>query len=104
MIWFSNNGIRVTGYALVLAALAGCARFPQLDEVISAQARAADYPALVASDSVGFAEDASDDDAGTAALAARVARLRARARAMRAPVVDKQTRVRMHNALARHYR
>jgi hypothetical protein len=88
--------------ALLASALAlvGCAQFPQVDAFPSVGS-ASEPPALLPLDGL-LAQAAGPsvaEDAG-AALAARAARLKARARAMRGPVLDPQTRDRLAEAIA----
>ena len=89
-------------FVLVLAAT-GCSDFPQLDGTISARARSAAYPRILPLDGLMSGVAATGTGAELGNLPARLARLRGRARAMRAsPVVDGATRARMMAALARY--
>ena len=88
----------------LLIVLTACARFPDLDGAISDRARNAEFPQFMAMDlllGTAFA-GAESAQAEGASLAARAARLRIRAAAMRRPVVDRRTRARMAAALKRH--
>lgn len=86
----------VLAAALLVGAVAGCSRFPALDDTVSDSARTAPYPDLVP---VGMllaqvppdriAPDTDD------ASKARAARLRARAAALRGTVIDTHTSARM---------
>lgn len=82
----------------VLLALAGCTQFPQVDAFPPAQSAA--LPALVPIDGLlaQAAGPAAAEGAG-AALSARAERLKARARLMRGPVLDPQTRARLATAI-----
>ena len=86
--------------------LAGCADFPQLDASVSDRARAAAYPRILPLDGLLAVADARPEGAAAAGLGnlpARLARLQARANAMRGrPVIDPATRARLRAALARH--
>ena len=83
---------------LALTAPGGCATFPEMGRVPSAQAVA---PALLPMDSL-LAQVGTPraTEATGAALAARAARLRARAALMQAPVMDPATRARLQAAIA----
>ena len=87
----------MTRYALLFL-LAGCSTFPQLDDRISPAAEAAPYPDLVALAPILAAADGA---AGRSppVLAGRLAALRARATALRGPVVDPATRARMRRGV-----
>ncbi|MGV6811073.1 MAG: hypothetical protein ACWA47_02415 [Brevirhabdus sp.] len=85
--------------------LTGCAEFPDLDASVSAQGRAADFPALLPMDALlARANTPVRLDAGSGArLAARAAALHRRARLLRQiRLIDAQARRRMAAALARH--
>lgn len=67
------------------ALIAGCAEFPALDGTIDAQARNAPFPKLVnIADLKNLATDGATTEGEIAALQARIARLNARANALRA--------------------
>ncbi|HHB80594.1 MAG TPA: hypothetical protein ENK83_02440 [Aliiroseovarius sp.] len=92
----------IFSFFLVLAA-AGCSQFPELDQEVSARARAAQYPQILPLEGMQHDLQASGRGSGMGNLPARLARLQSRARSMRArPVVDRATRARMMAALARH--
>ncbi|WP_156799280.1 hypothetical protein [Oceanicola granulosus] len=81
-------------------ALAACAEFPELDGRVTPAAAAAPYPDLVplppllaAADALGAAPDLSAP--ARAAADTRAAELRARAAALRPPVVDPDARARL---------
>ncbi len=99
--------VRMSELVLVSAlVLAACSDFPELDGVISPEARAADYPALIPIDQAllaGFAGQ-PDSQAEIDWLIARAAALRRRARALaRRPVIDNRSRRQMASALERHF-
>ncbi|MBT8409927.1 MAG: hypothetical protein KJN93_09905 [Alphaproteobacteria bacterium] len=82
----SDGRLRHVASALFLAALCGCATFPELDRAVPTSALEAPYPSLVPLDD-GFPElrrAVRLGQAGEASLAARIARLRARAALLRA--------------------
>ena len=83
--------------AFPLAALAGlllltgaCTQFPELDERVTPELEAADYPALVPIDPILTAERTTGAAPAqeTAAIDARVAALRSRAAALRGAVLS----------------
>lgn len=79
--------------AAMFAALSGCAQFPEVEAALSPEAERAAYPALLPIDDI-LARSAEGGIAGpdlAAALEIRAARLRARAAALRAPVIDAAT-------------
>ncbi|SFE65688.1 hypothetical protein SAMN04515678_11340 [Roseivivax sediminis] len=79
----------------MLALLAGCATFPEVEAVESADVDTADYPRLVNIDTLiaRTAPRATPDL--RAGVEARAAGLRARADALRGPIIDDATRARM---------
>ena len=82
--------------ALTLAALAGCTTFPELDAVQTPGLANAPYPRLLPLGTLlaeGSAPRATPEAMGD--VAARAARLRARADRLRSPVIDSATRARM---------
>jgi len=82
--------------------IAGCASFPELDAAISPEARQAGYPTLVPVGGVLARRDAARIAPETeAALLARAANLRARARLLRGVVVEEETRLRLAARLRR---
>ncbi len=84
--------------------LAACTEFPELDRAMSPEARRAGYPALVPVEPILFAafRGQPDTPAETAWLVRRAAGLRARADALRGPVIDTASRARLAAALRRH--
>lgn len=95
--------MRCTPIALA-AALAACtANLPDIDATISDAARTADYPTLQRlPDLIARSEEGSTVEVQTDALAARVARLKARANALKGrSIVDGATRLKLLNAAAR---
>ncbi|WP_089904779.1 hypothetical protein [Loktanella fryxellensis] len=89
-----RSRVVVCAVALILS---GCAEVPDLDGRISAAAAAAPYPTLqpLAPMLVQAAAPARVTPATTAAVDGDAAALRARAAALRGPVVDADTRARM---------
>ncbi|MFZ3584062.1 hypothetical protein ACOI1H_18115 [Loktanella sp. DJP18] len=83
--------------------LAGCADAPSLDGRISAAAAAAPYPTLqpLAPLLARAATPGQITAASTARMDGDTAGLRARAAALRGPVVDAATRTRMQGGVAR---
>lgn len=80
-----------------LAVLVGCAQFPEVDAALGRESARAGYPRLIPLEGV-LAAAAGGATAGPdlgAGLAARAARLRLRAGALRGPVIDAATRARM---------
>lgn len=92
--------VSITG---LLAGLAACADFPELDAAISDRARAADYPRILPLDALLASVPPHEGGLGVGDLPARIAHLQARAAALKAhAVIDRATRARMQAALARH--
>lgn len=86
--------------ASLILGLAACAEIPALDDRLTEADRTAPYPQLTALGPVlARADDAAsaarETAAGAGAVDARVADLRARAAALRGPVVPAATRERM---------
>ncbi len=86
-------------FALCLIALLGaCAEFPALDGTVAPEVTAGEYPALVPLDPLlarAGAPDNSRAAGAEAALAPRIAALRARAARLRGPVIPAPIRARM---------
>ncbi len=78
-------------------AVAACSDRPNLDIHIEAAAHNQDFPALLP-----LSQLLADLPAPTRHGIAGLGGLRAKARALRAPVLDAQSRARLINALARH--
>jgi len=95
-------GVRFTVSLAVFIALAGCADFPALDASVSDRARQADYPKILPLEA--FFRQTARPSASflTGPLPTRARNLRARAQALRGPVIDPASRARMQAALARH--
>ena len=84
-------------------ALAACTQFPELDGTVAPDLENADFPALVPLDTLRTASDpvVADPVATTESLNARVAALRARARALQQrSVVDPATRARFRRGVS----
>ena len=79
-----------------VALLAACTQFPELDENLSPQARAAPFPELVpVEDLRAELTEARITNETTTSLEARVASLRARAARLRGTVIDRTSRNRL---------
>jgi len=83
--------------------LGGCATFPELDAVVSTEAKRAEYPNLIpAAGLLARRDQGRLDTTSGEALLSRADRLRARARIIRAiTVVDEATRLRIAGRLRR---
>ena len=92
--------LRISAFAAVLA---GCTTFPQLDAVVSDEARRADYPRLVpAAGLLAKRSEGRLTETSGEALLARAARLQARARILRnVATIDEETRLRIAARLRR---
>ncbi|WP_394154086.1 hypothetical protein [Loktanella salsilacus] len=88
---------------LTFLLLAGCADAPSLDGRISAAAAAAPYPQLqpLAPLLAQAAQPGRITATSTAQMDGSTAGLRARAAALRGPVIDAATRARMQQGIAR---
>jgi hypothetical protein len=93
--------MRIPALVILLAAVAGCSALPDIDSAISPQAEAAPYPELVPLESITLTESAQEADpfAVQTILEGRVARLRARANALRGSVFDGGERQRLEAGL-----
>ncbi|MBU3258809.1 hypothetical protein KPG71_02140 [Roseovarius sp. PS-C2] len=82
--------------ALTAVFATGCTQFPALEDTVSEEARNAPYMSLEPVENLraGVPEDRIADT-DTAAMEARIARLRARAARLSGNVVDSRTRSRM---------
>ncbi|MFV0514505.1 MAG: hypothetical protein ACK5MY_12895 [Jhaorihella sp.] len=87
----------------VLVILAACARVPELDARLSRETHGAPYPDLLPLDTALVPLPAPVEEAERlqAALAGRRDSLKARARALRDPVIDERERARMRAGVAR---
>ena len=92
---------RLPALAILCAALAGCTQFPALDRTITPELEAAPFPALVPLDPLLARATAGrvDPVATETAVAARVARLRARAARLRGSVLTGRERQRLAQGL-----
>lgn len=88
---------------LGLTGLCACAQAPQIDGAFGAVDRDAPFPDLIplAQLTAGTGTPARITPETNAALANRIAALRARAARLRGPVVDNATRAKMNAAIAR---
>jgi len=78
-----------------------CADFPELNGTVSPELESADFPRLVPVEPLlAQADEVQITDETTAALDARVARLRTRAARLKHSVVDRGTRARMRDGVA----
>ena len=79
-----------------ISAVAGCARFPALDSLVTAADRAAPFPALIPLDQLLGAADRLGDGAPPMAQSGQIAALNARAARLRGPVIppDRLARLR----------
>ncbi|RLJ59329.1 hypothetical protein BCF46_1477 [Litoreibacter meonggei] len=94
--------MRCTLPALTIVLLSACtANLPDIDSTISKSARNADYPALQPlPDLIARSEAGSTIVVQTEILEGRVARLKARARALKGrSIIDGATRLRLLNAV-----
>lgn len=89
--------------SLAAALLAGCTDFPQLDAVVTDEARRADYPALIPAEGLLARRELGRlAEADGSLLMARAERLRARAAILRRiEAVDEETRLRISGRLRR---
>lgn len=80
----------------VLAAMAGCTQFPDLDQSVSPEARKGDFPPLVPVEVLrADAPEQLISDTTTTTLEARVAALRYRANRLRGTVLNQSARARL---------
>lgn len=86
---------------LTLCLISACTQFPELDETVTPELEAADFPALVPLDPIlANARSAQSQTLRTeAALEARVANLRARAARLRGSVLSGPERQRLAEGL-----
>ncbi|MEE9388831.1 MAG: hypothetical protein V3U96_09475 [Paracoccaceae bacterium] len=86
--------------------LTACADFPDLQLPSATASGQRGFPSLIAIDPTLLTARSDSQDAQLQAqhLAARVARLNARGRALRKPVIDRATRQRLAAAVRRHNR
>jgi hypothetical protein len=82
--------------ALVVTA---CAEFPEVDAALSRGDPQAGYPDLLPLEALLSADDPRISETDDRALLGRAAALRARANALRRPVIDRQTRSRMEDGV-----
>ena len=90
-------------FVLIAVLLTGCARFPQLNGVVSEEAQRADYPELIPADRLLAKRSLGrlGENSGKALLA-RASLLRARARVLRSITeVNDETRLRIAPLLRR---
>ena len=85
----------------LVAALAACTDFPELNDAVPPALETADFPNLVPVEPLlARAEDMQITEETTAGITARVSRLRARAARLKHSVVDRGTRARMRDGVA----
>ena len=89
---------------IVLALVAACTRFPELDDTVAPDTEDADYPKLIRLDGIlaGATDTAqAEENADTTdALNARAEALRARAARLNRTVVDPDTKRRMNEGIS----
>lgn len=91
----------VMGMGIALAC-AGCTRFPALEGRVGADLAARDFPQLIPLGGVLSAGSAGPDlPTLQSDLDARAARLRARAAALRGPVLNRADRIRLQRGISR---
>lgn len=91
--------MRFSAFFALLTALCACTTLPEIDDNVTPEAEAADYPALQPVETI-FARvqaDESDEAAEHAALDARMQALEARAEMLRGDVLDADTRARLES-------
>jgi hypothetical protein len=85
-----------------LVLLVGCTAFPQLDAVISEQAKRAEYPVLIPTGGLlAKRDDGQVTEETGQRLLARAANLRRRAALLRGAPIDEETRIRLRDRLRR---
>ncbi len=91
------------GLGTLVLGLSACAQFPELDATVPQHLRDADYPALVPLDGSLTSNIAPRQAAQPieSYLTARRDRLQRRARALRATIIDSETRKRMQDGISR---
>lgn len=83
-------------FVILSLALSGCGDIPALDQAISPAAERADYPALIPLEGImGTPDDQTAGPDLEASLDRRLAALRARAAALRGPVIDEAGKARL---------
>ena len=87
-----------------LPALLACTQFPDLDVTLTEFGPNTGFPTLIPIDPLllSAANDTKDTEEQNRIFAARVALLRARARAMQRPIIDQRTRRSLAAALNQH--
>ncbi|WP_137703084.1 hypothetical protein [Marimonas lutisalis] len=88
--------MRGVAIIIVLATLAGCSEFPELDDAVSPEMDQADYPALVPVEPlIAAAQGAQITEETGASVLGRVAALKAKAAGLSGTIVDEASRKRM---------
>lgn len=96
----AGSALRLAPWLLILAGVAGCAQFPELDSALTDRARQAPYPELLPVETLKARVDAPRiSETAAEDMAARVAGLKARAAALRRTVIDGATRARMQDGV-----
>lgn len=81
---------------LLPLALCACTQFPELDALVSEQAKQSQAPALLPLDQIlGGLQPIETNETVQSDLEARIAALRARANRLQGPAIDRATRTRM---------
>ena len=86
-------------WIITAAVLAGCTEFPEVDAALTEGNPDAAFPELLPFEDLLQAGDPRLSETEDEALLARAAALRGRADALRAPVIDGQTRDRMEDGV-----
>jgi hypothetical protein len=89
--------MRLPALFVLLSALCACTTLPEIDDSVTPEAEAADYPTLQPVETIFARVEAAERDeaAERAALDARVRALEDRAEALRGDVLDADTRARL---------
>lgn len=81
---------------MIVAVLAGCTQFPDLDSAISPGAESADYPDLVPLETLqARTTEPTVTPSAISGIEARIANLRARAARLKGTIIDHPTRARL---------
>jgi len=86
-------------WIIPIAMLSACTEFPEVDTALAKGDPKAEFPALLPFEQLLSADDPRLTETDDEALLARAADLKARADALRRPVIDEQTRERMEDGV-----
>ena len=89
------------GLIILGLSVTACAEFPEVDAALEAGNRDDSYPALVSFDDFLEPQEPRLNDSSDDVLLARAGALRARANALRRPVIDRATRARINQGVTR---